>query len=268
MIYNKVSVESVISRILRNTKITDMTTANDIYEWILEASDRFNLRKDLPKVYKELEVSCHTALVPCELVCLDAILYKGERLRRGSSQITVDKNIKNLLSNNADTYFYTETTDIPADQNAQNYSLARGFNLKEATAIALKDFYYTEGNAIKTSFEEGSITIFYRVRNLDKNGLPFIPDIEEVKQYCFWYVAGQLCMTGFKFSDASINYDYCDNKATKCLKEAKKIIRTPSYDQKEEELQMWVGLVPPRFYYQNFFLNGEQIERTGLPQKW
>lgn len=262
MIYKSVSIESVISRVIRNLRITDTSYANDILEWINEGLDRMRVVYRLNRDYKVLNINNHSCLLPCGLVTIDAVVYNGNRLRKSTGCLDFRIEPWKVVNNdNIISYFQTDPTDpshTNPNGNAQNYGLIRGFDLKQVSIQHISESYYTQLDYIKTSFEKGTIILFYKKRPVDDKGYPLVPDVEQAKEGLFWYVAGKLVMSGFTLPDPRMDYEYCEQKALKLFKQAKNIIKLPSVDERESELQFRVNLIPPSNYYQNFGLNGEQ----------
>ncbi len=261
MVYNSTSYKPIIARVIRNTRMTDMTYADDIIEWIGEALGRMMIRWRLEKTHIELEVKNHTAKLPCGLVSIGGVIYQGRRLRKGTGSVDVRALRRFVPDNKLNTYFITDTVIQPEDVNSQNYSLVRGDNIKlQTTASLQEEFYDLQLNYIKTSFCDGCITLCYTKADLDKEGYPLVPDLEECREACFWYVASRLCITGYKLPDTSMDFKFCDFNATKFFRKAKNIIKTQTVDEKEAQVQMMNNLIPPDNYYMSFFVNAEQIK--------
>lgn len=263
-VYKTTSIKPIIARVIRNTRITDMTYADDIMEWIGEALDRCMIRWKLEKTHKVLEITNHSAKLPCGLVTLNAVLFKGHRLRKGTS--TIDVRIKPVR--NADelnTYFVTDTTIQAEDINSQNIDLLRGVNIVESNSISQDSsehpshhWYDLKYDYIQTSFREGCITIAYRIQDIDAEGYPLAPDVEELREGIFWYVCSKLVFTGYKLPDASMDFKFCDAQSKLYFRKGKNIIKHESEDDKENQIQLRNNLIPPDNYYHDFFINSEQ----------
>lgn len=257
MVYLTTSIKPIIARVIRNTRITDMTYADDMMEWIGEGLNRMLIRWRLEKTHKVLEIKSHSAKLPCGLVDLSAVIYKGARLRKGTSSI--DVRIKKTVSEEElSTYFVHDTNITAEDLNTQNYQLLRGDDIKQVSTTEGPAFYDLQYNYIKTSFETGFITIAYTIAPIDKEGYPLAPDLEEAREALFWYVCSRLCFTGYKLPEPSMDFKYCDFKATEFFRKAKNIIKTQSVDELEAQVQLLNRLIPPDNYYTTFFMNGQE----------
>lgn len=258
-IYNTTSVEPTIAKIIRDTRLQDMSYANDLIEWIGEAVDFMRINYRLPKAYKVVTVKNHIVELPCGIATLDAVWYNGGRLRRGTS--TIDprfKAWKEVKDTDLGTYFYTDTNIKPEDVNQVNSILYRGDTIKQDTADdSSTAFYLLEYNTIKTSFKSGTIVLFYKVRNLGPDGYPLIPDVAEAREAILWYVCSKLLFTGYKLP-IDIDFKACESRASMYFRRTKNIIKEPDQDEKEAALQLLNNLIPPQHYYETFFTGGEQ----------
>jgi hypothetical protein len=268
MVYHTISTKEIVSKIIRDARLNNLTYADYIFEWIGDAVDQITVKWRLPKTYKKITITDHTAELPCELVSIEAVVYNGTRLRYGSTDLD-PKALNNYPTCESilTSYFISDPTD-QAYKNQQSYALLRGEDLKPALSTwSSMDFYQIEPGYIKTSFQEGDIYIFYRHRPVDKFGLPIIPDVKEAREGIFWFVVSKLIFSGYSMPDGKITYDYADKKATRLLKKAKNSIKALNKDEKEQAIQMWVNLVPPQGYYADFFLDVEQPKTVGISSR-
>lgn len=257
MVYTTTSIKPVIGKILRNTRLQDMTYADDFIEWIGEGLNFMLVRWRLNQRTHVATIKNHSAPLPCGLQTLNGVIYQGARLRLGTGQI--DVRVQPFTAEtDVSSYFQHDTEVTPEDVNDQNYIMTRGLNVKQIQSIVINDFYQLQYNHIKTSFKEGEVVLLYRKLDTDSEGYPLIPDLEEAREGLFWYVCSRLVFTGYKLPDASMTFDYCDKKATYFLGQAKKIIKEQSTDEKESTLQLLNNLIPPSNYYETFFIGGEQ----------
>lgn len=268
-VFKSTSVKEVIGRVIRNTRLVDMTYADNMYEWLGEGAARLMIRWRLKRLYTRLKIVDHMAELPCGLVALNGVFCRGLRMRQGTGVIDAriqpfakfitnpDGTGDSSLNSDAFSYFKTDT-DPGLIANEQDLFYIRGTDLKPIYNITIHDFYQLELNYIKTSFRHGEIKIYFKKMDTDSEGYPLIPDLEEAKQALFWYLMGNLAMTGYKHNDPRMDYEYCDQKATKFFKLAKNMIKEQTQDEKEASKNLLVNLIPPTTYYETFFINGEQ----------
>jgi len=258
MIYSYISSEIIIADFLSKTKLTDSTYADDLLEWLKEGINLLRLRHMTTPSHCYIPISSNIGKLPCGLIYLDGIVYNGKRLRKGTSGI--DTRVTDLLikePTKVQTYFATDTTD-PAYQNIQDYKLVRGDDLKPVTEINQTEYYITFPNHIQTSFKEGCVLVLYRSLPVDKEGYPLIPDEGNIKQALFWWLMAQITLSGYRHADPKMDYDYCEAKFTHYSIEGKGNMKYLSVDQRESLLRLTTNLIPPRGYYEKFFINGEE----------
>lgn len=252
--YTYTSIYEIVSRITRNIKITDVTYADDVLEWIGEGIGRLKIKSRLNKTNKELTIKNYTAKLPCGLNTVDGVIYNGCRIHYGFAvvdpRVVHDQDeIKDL-----DSFFVHDTS-----KNYQNIELIRGLDLKEVQKKTItNDYYYIELGYLKTSFKEGCVTLLYKESPTDEEGYPLIPEIETAKEGLFWYVTSKLVFSGFKLADPRHDFSFCDDKAIKFFRQAKNEIKSLGLDEKESMKNKWVRLIPPNNYYENFDINVEQ----------
>jgi hypothetical protein len=262
MQYTTTSIEGIIARIIRNTRITDMSYADDIYEWIGEGVDNLRIKSRLPRDHHIVKIKNHKEKLPCGLVSIDGVVFNGKRLRYGFSIIDpkAQDRIWKKTQSDSSSYFVTDTAS-----NQQDYNKIKGLDLKQVNDWNTDHYYFIEMGYIKTSFKETTdadqLVIFYKKTAVDDKGYPLIPDLEDAKEALFWYVTGKLVFSGFKLADPRHDYSFCDNKATIHFRKAKNEIKRLGIDEKESMLQSWVSLIPPTHFYDNFFTGMEQPQQ-------
>ncbi len=258
MIYKSVSAKQVIAMIMKTTKLDDLTYADDIWDWLTEATKDLVKRTQMLPTHKFLEVKDFSTELPCDISQLDAVVYNGCRLRLGLG--VNDTKVKVLdKSDESKTSIYFSDTDDPAYKNQQDYLLVRGQDIKvSGLPLSSVDYYVPTLDFLQLSFCEGCILILYRSRPLDKDGFPLIPDEFHCRQACFWYIMGRLALSGYKHNDPRMDYEYCEGKYEREAKRARGKMRYWSVDKREAVLQATVNLLPPQGYYESFMIGAEQ----------
>ena len=254
-----VSVEEVISRIVGNLKLVDLTYADDFLVWIPEAMDAMKTRYALEPNGQELKIVNHSTKLPCDIDEMVGILYNGSRLRYGADKIDPRiapkkrlAEIKNILS------FKTDVTS-EVHRNQADYDFVRGLDLIQAsTDESSQEYYILSMNTIQTSFEEGTILLYYLSRPTDDQGYPLIPDNESYKKALEWYCYSQMVFSGYSLPDPKMDYDYCDARYLKHKVQAVAELRdTNRSDRLERTKRRLVSLIPPQNYYSKFFIGSE-----------
>ena len=91
--YKTVSIKEVLGRIYRNIKPVDSSWENDIYEWLWEGMEKTRVRTSLQPTSQVMTIKDYQTNepLPCGLMVLDAVLYKGNRLRQSNTVLDVPK---------------------------------------------------------------------------------------------------------------------------------------------------------------------------------
>lgn len=259
MVYSYCSVEEVIADVISNTRMTDSNYADDILEWLRKGLNLMRVRGMYTPQQQVLEAKDNIVTLPCGIVAIDGIWYNGSRLRLGTSTIDVRCSPINVLKQNFDSYFTTDTTSDGFTKNEQDWLLVRGDDLRlNNSLVSGSDYYIPYPNHLQTSFKCGCLQLFYRKMPVDDRGYPLIPDEENTKYALFWWIMAMLTLTGYKHNDPKMDYDYCEAKWGHYSNEGKKKIKQSSRDKKESILQYNVNLIPPTGYYESFSIGGEQ----------
>lgn len=264
MVYKYCSSDEVISQILRRTRLTDATYADDILEWLRDGLNLMRVRNMLVPSYKVLEVSQNITALPCGLITIDGIFYNNHRLRHGTGVIDTRIAPASKLEQTFDSYFTTDTTTDGWTKNEQSYLLARGDDIRPNAPVSQGDYYIPYPNHIQTSFSEGCVTIFYRKMPTDKKGFPLVPDEENTKFALFWWIMANLSLSGYKHNDPRMDFEYCESKYKRYAHKGKGIIKYWSVDKREAIMNLTVNLIPPQGYYDLFFVGGEQPKTVGF----
>lgn len=256
-IYRTTSAEVVIAQVLSKTKLTDMTYADDILVWLGEAINLLKTRSYLEPTHKILDSINNIVDLPCGLQKIDGVVYNGCRLRMGLGVTDARVMPLSYLNQSKLTTYFSDTSD-PAYYPGQEIELLRGADITAFTTVSPTDYYIPYPNHLQTSFNCGKIILFYRTIPTDNRGYPIIPDHEEYRLACFWYIMAWLSFSGYKHAESRMDFDYCMEKFEAHGKKAKYAARAWSMDKKEAYLNFSVNLIPPRGYYECFSINAEQ----------
>ena len=259
MVYTSTSIKEIIGRLIRNIKLSDLSLADDMLEWIPEGLDKIGASPSMERCYSPIAIKDYTGKLPSGIQSLYAVIYEGSRLRYGHSimdprldRATRDKEISNQFVFKLDV-----TSEFHINQG--DYEQIRGLDLKGLDySQHNREFYYIQMDHIKTSFKEDEVVGLYLKRPTDEEGYPLIPDIEWCKEALFWYLMRQMMLGGYKHPDHNINYMFCDTQFVRYARKARNRMNAKSVDREESILRATVRLVPPDNYYSQFHINAEQ----------
>jgi hypothetical protein len=263
MIYQAVSIEEVISKVIRDTRIQDSSYIDDMIEWIPEAMSLLQTPQPLSKKYKDIDIIFHKGKLPCGLIILDAVEYNGQRLALSST-------IKNYLTGhrindkqhdeatNTQTFssiIKTVPNDTVFTQDDIMWSSdvvpSKSLDVKPSCEASPSDWYAVEMNWLTTSFADGTVRLHYRSQPLDENGLPLIPDNQNYKEALYLYVRAKMIGSGYQdkvYQEQTLMQRF-EIMGRRAINE----ITYPTPDEKEQQVKTQVRFIPPDNYWENFF---------------
>lgn len=163
---------------------------------------------DATKEDELVTISNHTGEIPCDAEFIRMIHHEGCRL-----PVTKDVTIHAL--------------------DCDDYTWG-----KNGTG----DYYQIVYPYIKTSFESGTVKVFYDKFNTDEEGFVNIPDEAEYRRACMWYVLADLILEGYKLNDKSISHGYAMSQFDSYKNKARSKVNEFSYDEREAFSRMWNSL--------------------------
>jgi hypothetical protein len=269
MIYKSCSIEEVIARIIRNTRITDPSFIIDMNEWIPEAMGMMKTKYQLQPVAQNVLIEFHKAKLPCNLDSLEAVVYNGYRLqtsngisRTGVKHVNVPKTkypdvfvsgtvLQPVPSYNLENSLMWQSVVVSADTLNQCSSIPTG-----------GDWYKIEMGWITTSMRDAVISLYFWQVPLDANGLPLIPDNEDYKQALYYYVRAM--MIGAGYPDKMMSYDNLMQKFELHAARAIGQIKYPTVDQREAEIKSLSYNISENYWDRMFDTTPDNADQTLL----
>lgn len=254
MLYKSCSIDSVIGRIIRNTRVQDNSFIQDFYEWIPEAMGMLHTQQELFYQYKDIDIEFHAGKLPCGLIFIDVVEWNCRRLPIGNSVKNIHTSQKidhgNLTSSGADAWV---SAVLPPGTSATYWTST--IESCNKLPICSDAYYQIQMDAILTSFPTGKVRVHYRATATDARGLPLIPDNENYKEAIYCYTRAKMIGAGFmdrvyKESELLQRFELYGGRA---IAE----ITYPSPDMMERTLMTSTRFIPPQNYYENFFRTDE-----------
>lgn len=249
MIYQSVSIESVIARVIRNTRIQDSSYLHDMKEWIPEAMGLMQTKTVLSSRFEDVQIDFHKGKLPCSLHHIQAVEYNGRRLREGASvkNIATSQKIPDSDPIVTSTLAPTVTDDHVFWGPQFSSDSAEGCN-----ALPLcSEYYQVEMGYITTSFADGTVRIYFAAQPVDENDLPLIPDNENYKQALYYYCRAM--MIGAGYHDTVYNLTSLMTLFEVHAARAISQIRYPSVDSMPDKVTSMVRFLPQENYFDNYF---------------
>lgn len=239
MIYQYTSVNDVIGRVLRNTRLTDTGVISDLPVWVGEAMEMLQTSSTLEPAEQDVQVKFFQGRLPCGLVELDAVLIGGKRLGLDISSI-----------------YQTNKQGREVDVYQQNYRIVNPFldsvDIRTPQTQAPQTEYYLKpGYICLTKTKDATITLHYKRHAIDDDGFPLIPDNGNYKEALYWFVRGKLIGAGILEESKSINEHVCNEKWELLAARAINEITYPSIDKMEKIRANQVNFAIPENYWSN-----------------
>jgi hypothetical protein len=164
------SSKEVIAKIYSDLNIQTPLRDEDLLEWIFEALEYIRTSVRLEDKRVVLQIEDFKALLPCGVHDINQVAINGYGL---------------TYSTETALQFYKERK---ADQSQMLYV---------PTTYTIKYPYIYFGR------EVGEAEVFYRGVVLDEDGYPLIPDFNELKEACVWYVLYKFTLAKYASGKAS-----------------------------------------------------------------
>lgn len=269
MIYQSVSIENVISKVIRDTKLTDTSAMMELYEVIPEAMGMMQTRFQLHHTYKDLFVNFHKAQLPSGLMVMPAVEYKGHRLnwKHSARAITAPRihsgdfgsfapdgtPISPPLNPHRDDLTNDFTTGIVPDVNPVDGFTFISYTLTQFECLPVHHdhYYWVEMSYLNTSFRNGWVRVHYYEAPKDEMGNPLIPDNTFYKEAIYYFCRAKLIGMGV-FEDKFIGEEKCMQRFELNAGRAMDEIDYPTEDQMQQIVANQVRLIPPTHYWENF----------------
>ena len=253
MIYQHDSIQTVIARVIRNTRIQDTSYLFDMNEWIPEAMGIMRTKYELSTKYQDININFHKGKLPCDLHHIKAVEWEYGRLREGNSSKDITTSQNNNIAQSYNIQVSTLSKMITPTGNLM-WTSAFTPQLYEGTlglSYHKTAYYQVEMGYISTSFADSLIRVHYAAVPCDEQGLPLIPDNEEYKQALYYYIRAM--MIGAGYVDTVFNEQELTARFEMHAARAISQIRYPSVDIMEQRVNNHVRFVPQANYFDNFF---------------
>ncbi len=285
MIFQYTSVDEVMGRVVRDVgnKIPSHYL-DSMIEWIHEGIRQLETKyqlitestgnfedEDGVQDPKAVYTKNHVASLPSAMVELLAVEDQWGKRVRTASDITDMTNPTALRSRGSDdarpTNFQVDVHDhVGTDPAVDGPASSVPFDGSDLVPNKTPQFQWTykiQGNMIQTSEECMFIKMHYLALPTDENGFVEIPDVEEYKQALTFYLLRQLIGAGFTHPvwNGPPGWNQMNAMWEKYAGRALAVIKYPTQDRMETLRSGFAErLIPPRHFYDDFFIGGEQTQ--------
>lgn len=171
----KISVKNIIAKVYQDLDLSNDIDIGRLIEWSAEALNKINVYQQLETKRATICINNYKSEIPCDLVYLTSIGYKGVQLDKSSGN--------DIYNARRSSNFYTDPRAVNQDK-ITNSAFIYGMSYMFKTG----DSFLMENGWFKTSFSNGDIDIQYQAMSMDNEGYPLIPDNESFRDAIFWYI--------------------------------------------------------------------------------
>lgn len=255
MVYKFVSSREVIRRFIRNTRISDSSYFQDMDEWIVEAARKMYTQYTTIPVTCELKVKDYRARLPKDILFGKCFIYQGSRMNEAGDAMPGMNELNPSFA-----YSYEKQTTVTIDVD-KTTTEEINFFLKGYQQLPCSDkhFYKLKGNYVQVSIKEGCIDFVYAKAPRDADGFWEIPDNEDFKEACYWYIRARLIGLGWEDPNPKNTEDSCLQKFEGYAARAIGQITYPSPDRMQRILERQQLLIGPQNYWASSFSDPHQI---------
>lgn len=280
MVYQTVSIENIISKVIRETKVQDTSSIMELYEIIPDVIGMMQTRFQLHQTYVDLKISFHKAKLPSGLIVLPAVEYQNRRLPWSNNARTPAPRMPISPSMPAPARqfegFYPDayapypqqppsgltvfqdnivTSNNPVTgNNFISYTIDQIMNLAQHHQA----YYWTEMGYINTSFPDGIVRLHYKEAPKDANGNLLVPDNSFYREAIYYWCRAKLIGMG-AIEERIIGEEKCMQRFELNAGRAIDDIDYPTEDQMESIVAHQVRLVTTRRHWEDFGGGGERM---------
>lgn len=206
-----VKLSTIIEKVFRDNKYDLEVQWADIAEWAAEAMDFIGVPQALIDKWAKIPITYFRGNLPCDLHTIvpgTVIDFNSKLPLRATTNVAyqydrVDKLAADYTASNTYTNndnidptvgtFQIDRNGYPIVPDDIDYLRAKQANkyiyyLPVAHPLEEQSTYSINNNYIFTSFEQGTIMMFYKAFPVDEEGLPLIPDNTRYKQGVAAYI--------------------------------------------------------------------------------
>lgn len=248
-----VSIENVIGKILRDTKLTDMSYVNDMSEWIPEAMEQMNIRSALGYKYCILKVGPDgKAKLPKGVLGAGCVVYNKSRVMPWKSVRCIQAPRTSTIPDPTFVSGIARETVILSPTDSHNFwkgivgrieSLPVNNSIGYRIAMGLFEF----------SVPNVEVEIHFWCLPTDTNGLPLIPDNAFYREALYWYVRTKLIGSGHYDPVYGRDDRVCMERWELNAGRAIGQLDYPTPDEVQAGISASLHMVFPDNYFENFF---------------
>ena len=246
-----VSIESLIGKILRDTKVSDMSYINDMQEWIPEALDKINIQRLKTYQWCTLNINEYgfVDISRLNIEWIGAVVYDGMRILPWKQMKAITYNKETVVNAEFTSIIVREVVEL-ADATTHNFW--KSIVVKNNSISTNSDLgYKIENNRFYFSKPSVAVDIHFQGIATDAKGFPLIYDDGHLLDAIYWYVRHKMICSGYLDPvygrDDRICYERWETEAGRATR-----IDYPTLDEAEASMRQTQRMVFPTDYFANF----------------
>lgn len=279
-LYKTISAKAIIGGAMSDFGIADSNLHLDAMEWIGDGIADIGYHIGFINKVEKVEVKNHSFDIPCDMVQLNYIVYKGRKLRKGmvhgyksgsysrggddplfTELVQLVKARENSLCfaegigedspDNCDCEPILDETELERT-NVKIKALMEGFNQRPNNSC--QEYFIKQDECYKTSIEEGELYIHYKAYPVTKDGYPLVIDEVKYKRALKFTIMWYLTMRGYRHP--VLTFTMLEELKERAIARARNEHSKQTYEDMERFMNSWSNLLFSIGKSSNFYSNG------------
>ena len=206
MVYNTVSSQQIIGRIMNTYNIKSADYIARTPQWIGEALGKLNIIMALEPAKTRVEVNEYKAKLPSTVKILVAVEYDGVLIPR------IDGTRMEYINSVGEAESYSElklTKDITYDSNGNIIAVRTTDSQIPASRTSEYNYILHKNGVIDFSVQTGELVLYFLKVPEETDAetgmyFPLVPDVELVQEAIVWYCLMNMLYRGYKHEMLSL----------------------------------------------------------------
>jgi hypothetical protein len=244
-----VSIKTVIGKILRDMKITDMSYIADLQEWIPEAMDKMYIQRMKVMRVCTMHTDAYGRVgLPDNFSSIVKVAYKGYRIKPWHSDEHISRGIP---TSTIPTFVSTLVKEIVEFQDTTTKEFWASLVVAKNDEVFASQYgYLTEPGLLVFSLPDVYIDVVFYANPVDSEGFPLIPDDAYALDAIYWYCRSKIICSGHLDPVYGRDDRVCEARWEQNAGRAQRI-DYPTTDEEEAKLSLVNRLVFPVGYFNN-----------------
>lgn len=251
--YRTVSSQTIIARLYRNLKLGGTEYIESFYEWIGEALEHIGCGANVVNKACVIEIKDYKGMLPSDLYIIEMV---GGTTKR-TNLFIANPNWDTYDREAAFSALFPYT--LPLSYGSRVFNSAVHAEGCPNAYVTSSDTYITDGNYIKTSFQEGQIALLYKGFDTDADGFALVPDDISFKEALFWYCFKLMLLSGHKHPE--FNFEKADARWQLYCTQARNSHNMLDLTQASSFTNQWTRMIPQLNLHSEWYNTLQDQER-------